>query len=311
MPPESWSDRRAEFLDELGSMLDDPWGIAIIVCRVLLGLASMAGSGFLLVMLWRSRPHVPIPRPEWGGADVALLLLSHFLVPATLASLALMFLGGAPPTELGVLLDVSVITPLAISVQVLAGSVGSLGIGGAVILLPRIYVQPLSSLGIGTGSLLRGLGDGALVWACGIPGGFALLLGWMFTLTLLGIEPDQQMIVQYFQEQLAAGNWAPTVAIGLAAVIIAPVVEELLFRAALFRWLASRYGLAVGVTVSALVFGLVHASLFAMVPITVLGAVLALLYHRTGNLWSCIGLHAVFNAGQFALMILIDSAELG
>jgi len=49
-------------------------------------------------------------------------------------------------------------------------------------------------------------------------------------------------------------------------------------------------------------FGAIHGSLVAFLPIALLGALLAILLHRTGNVWTCIGLHVVFNAGQFFLM---------
>ena len=50
-------------------------------------------------------------------------------------------------------------------------------------------------------------------------------------------------------------------------------------------------------------FGAIHVNLLALVPVTALGVILAIVYHRTHNLWCCIILHALFNAVQFVVMM--------
>jgi len=143
-----------------------------------------------------------------------------------------------------------------------------------------------------------------LVWLCAVPGGFALLFLWTYGLVLLGVEPNQQEIVALFQRSFVGGDLATAALLVGVAVGVAPVVEELLFRAVIFRWLATRIGILPGAVVSGVFFGLVHGKLLAIVPVGILGILLALLLHRTGNLWSCVALHACFNAGQVALMVV-------
>ena len=76
------------------------------------------------------------------------------------------------------------------------------------------------------------------------------------------------------------------------AVLLAPIVEELVFRGVLLRALAARWGLWRGVIVSALAFGLLHLDSLGAVAF---GVVMSLLYMRTGTLLVPIACHAVYN----------------
>ena len=107
-----------------------------------------------------------------------------------------------------------------------------------------------------------------------------------------------------FLSNFAAGNWASTTMVLTYGTIIAPISEEVLFRGVIHRWLSRRLGRIEGVVLSGVLFGLIHASVLAFVPIALFGMLLALVLERTGSLSSCIALHAIFNAGQFALMAL-------
>lgn len=87
----------------------------------------------------------------------------------------------------------------------------------------------------------------------------------------------------------------------LVAMFAAAVLEELAMRAVLFRLIEQASGTAVGVLVSAVVFGLLHAINPGATAIDVAavaieaGVGLALAYALTRNLWLTIGLHAAWN----------------
>ena len=92
----------------------------------------------------------------------------------------------------------------------------------------------------------------------------------------------------------------------LIVVLLAPFVEEVLFRGLVFGNLR-RKSAAVGYVVSCLLFALLHVWQFAvvnrdvtyfllMLQYLVPGLVLAWVYDRTGTLWTSIGLHAAANA---------------
>lgn len=82
----------------------------------------------------------------------------------------------------------------------------------------------------------------------------------------------------------------------LIAILAAPLVEELLFRGVLFPYLVKRTGLAGGTLLVALLFATIHFHPPSFLPLALLSAALCLAYWRTGSLWVCIGMHAVFNA---------------
>jgi len=84
---------------------------------------------------------------------------------------------------------------------------------------------------------------------------------------------------------------------------LAPISEEILFRGLLFGLLRDRHGLGLGVVLSALAFYLAH--FWSLQPLHLaLGAMLALLYQRSGSLWPPIVLHGTFNlAAVFAAYV--------
>ena len=92
---------------------------------------------------------------------------------------------------------------------------------------------------------------------------------------------------------------APGLATLFAAAVIAPIVEEVMFRGYLFPTLTRWRGPWIGATLTALLFGVAH---FAVYPLEFLPALAffgfgaCLLFWLTRSLLPCIGLHA-FNNG--------------
>ncbi len=93
----------------------------------------------------------------------------------------------------------------------------------------------------------------------------------------------------------------------LAIAIIAPVVEELLFRGYLQTALAKRMKPWMAIAVSSLVFGAIHMQPKALPVLAVLGAVFGYLYHRTGSLKVNIALHMVNNALAFLALVIAST----
>lgn len=86
----------------------------------------------------------------------------------------------------------------------------------------------------------------------------------------------------------------------LVTAVAAPLCEEAFFRGMLFRLLRSRAPLWAAALLSAIAFGLAHASpavSVALLPVfTYMGIVLALTYAWTGSLTNTVLLHALNNA---------------
>ena len=97
----------------------------------------------------------------------------------------------------------------------------------------------------------------------------------------------------------------------LTAVLIAPVMEELVFR----KYLVDRlvpYGQKTAVLLSGLFFGLFHGNFYQFFYAAVLGAVFAWLYSTTGRIRYNIALHMLINLmGGVLPMVLSQGSEAG
>lgn len=86
------------------------------------------------------------------------------------------------------------------------------------------------------------------------------------------------------------------IALAVGIVVVAPVVEEVIFRALVFRWIRQRWALWPAALLSGLVFAAFHLDPVTLVPLTLTGVALAWAYDRTGSLWASIVPHAGLNA---------------
>jgi uncharacterized protein len=129
-----------------------------------------------------------------------------------------------------------------------------------------------------------------------------VLLGSLLTIIAeqLGFEvPEIQQNLREFIQDPTLG-W---LAIGVA-VLLAPVGEELLFRGILFQSLRSRMPLLPAIALSSVAFGLVHYEPLLIVLTSLVGALLAWLFHIRGSLVTPIVAHAVYNAISVVILLL-------
>ncbi|MGB4590167.1 MAG: type II CAAX endopeptidase family protein [Clostridiaceae bacterium] len=91
----------------------------------------------------------------------------------------------------------------------------------------------------------------------------------------------------------------------ISIVLLAPVVEEIVFRGILFNLLNKKRGLIFSMIVSSVFFGVLHAE--TMIPTTVIGFVLCFIYQKTGSLKLSIAGHMFNNLVAFLLPFLIEN----
>jgi membrane protease YdiL (CAAX protease family) len=87
----------------------------------------------------------------------------------------------------------------------------------------------------------------------------------------------------------------------VAQFVVAPLVEELVFRGLLQRAWAENYGLKKSVVFVALLFTLLHFSRHYFISTFVFSIVLSMLYLRFRSIWVSVGVHAIFNALAFVM----------
>ena len=102
---------------------------------------------------------------------------------------------------------------------------------------------------------------------------------------------------------------SPVWLILIVAVIIGPIVEELIFRKLLMDKLGM-YGDRIAIIVSAVAFGIFHGNLYQLFYATMLGALLAYIYHKTSNIWYPIVMHMLINFfGSILPLTIIDKID--
>ena len=226
------------------------------------------------------------PGRTWGVRDAVLGVLA---VPLSLLT-ALLLLAALPEV------------PAAVS-----AAVASLLLGVGAVLVAR---RPARQ----SGGVDRALGFGLPQWSDA-----PRVVGWTLLLTLVqglalvalsaavpalrGVPADN---ASFLRDQPLVS----LVVLAVAAVLVAPVLEELLFRGVVLRGLMLRLGFWPAAVLSSACFGAFHATGAGIeaVPVVVATAVfglgLCVLTRRTGRLGPGIGVHALRNAFAVAAVVL-------
>lgn len=84
--------------------------------------------------------------------------------------------------------------------------------------------------------------------------------------------------------------------LAVSVVLIAPVVEEVVFRGYIYPAAKRFTDRSFAALFSSLLFAAVHFNINALVPLFFLALLLTLAYELTGSLWAPISIHALFNA---------------
>lgn len=150
----------------------------------------------------------------------------------------------------------------------------------------------------------------------------AMGLAWLSeqTALILGFEPPPQDLVKLFTDPDTP--WRIKAKYAVIAVVIAPVVEEFIFRMGLFRfcrWSGRKFfrkpvdgvtavsaGFPVmAALVSGALFAAVHLHAATFVPLWFLGVAFAWLYWKSGTVFSPMLCHFLFNLVNLTLCLVI------
>jgi len=108
----------------------------------------------------------------------------------------------------------------------------------------------------------------------------------------LGFEAEAQPAVRALTESRSMVLRGLLV---VAACVVAPVVEETVFRGFLYPTLRQFTDAPFAAVFSSVLFGLVHGSLSTLVPLAVFGVILVMAYEWSRGLALPIAMHALFN----------------
>lgn len=113
---------------------------------------------------------------------------------------------------------------------------------------------------------------------------------------LLNVLPLPESWWAQYNESSSAVSTDTTIIGMIAAAILAPITEEIVFRGLIYRTISKGCGIWIGAIVSALIFGIMHGAIIWALYAFILGFILAMIYAKTGSLLSSVLVHFGFNA---------------
>lgn len=121
-------------------------------------------------------------------------------------------------------------------------------------------------------------------------------------LSMLGYEEPLQDIFECLADEKSTAG--VRVVLGVSAVVVAPVVEELVFRGVIFASLLRYCSLPMAVLISGVYFAAVHLHVTSFPALVFLGCTFATGYAVTGSILTPIIMHTLFNSFSLSLFSL-------
>lgn len=162
---------------------------------------------------------------------------------------------------------------------------------------------PLSECGLSGQHLDRQMRDGVLGFAASV---VPVMLVLVLTIALRTPENQHPFL------RLLQRDGSMSVVVGwlvLSAVVVAPLKEELLFRAMLQDGLARRIGSTAAIGITSVLFCLVHGfpDALALLP---LALILGYVYDRRQSVLSVVLIHALFNLTNILILLMNPEAPV-
>ncbi len=132
--------------------------------------------------------------------------------------------------------------------------------------------------------------------------GLAVLVQDLMALMVLFL-PMTQSQYDMFMRLMSGG-----VASLITLCMVAPFIEEMLFRGIFLRSFLQQYSVKHAILLSSLLFGIAHMNVYQAVVGVILGSLLGWVYTRARSLWPCIIGHAAYNLSCFLLAVSAAAA---
>ena len=122
-----------------------------------------------------------------------------------------------------------------------------------------------------------------------------LMLVLLFAFSVGINKPVNNFIEQILQNETEISNPFNRPFFAIGAVLIAPILEEIIFRGIILRGLLTRYSPKYAIVFSALIFGLIHGKPLQIWGAFVTGLILGWIYYKTQSIGTTILLHSFLN----------------
>lgn len=126
----------------------------------------------------------------------------------------------------------------------------------------------------------------------------------------LGDKAEPQKIVQFFIDAAQHSNRWSVIATVSIGILVAPLMEEFLFRGYIYGTLRRHLGPELAMLLNAALFAAIHVSVPVLPALFVLAICLTLAYEATGSLLVPMAMHALFNAVTLLGIVLSFRKDL-
>ncbi|HNQ88300.1 MAG TPA: CPBP family intramembrane metalloprotease [Verrucomicrobiota bacterium] len=158
-----------------------------------------------------------------------------------------------------------------------------------------------AAFGLANGSWSGVALHAALVLVVVFPANVSLMWLSQKLLAWQSIEPVIQPTVEALQQ---ASTPQEQILLGFMAIVMAPAIEEVLFRGIFYTAFAQRGWPKTGLWFTSIVFAVTHANLMTFLPLLFFAVVLTRQYEYSGNLLGPVCTHSLFNATNYLWLIL-------
>lgn len=155
-----------------------------------------------------------------------------------------------------------------------------------------------------TAGLIKLVFTGFLTWCAAVP---IVICSFMVAAYFFGSQGSSNPVIALVLEASRTSNFLAASLFYITLGVLAPACEEPLFRGFLYQSMRSRYGILISMTVSALLFAVLHLDPGGMLPLFCLGFVFAYTFERSQSLIPSLVAHGLWNSGTFTLLLLLFS----
>lgn len=257
------------------------------VADIYMVLVLMAGT----VLIWRfvlkptpeNRAPSALPRWEIEPLDFMLFLVCVFCGPVIMMVIGSAFLHARPMSADSKILFLGVVSQIGFLL-------------GVVVFYAMCDRATTGRMRLDS----RSIRAGVVTFLILLPIILVTSIAWQWLLEIRGVPVEKQELVELLMRIESPAMIAVLV---IFATVVAPIAEELIFRAGLFRYLRTRVSRPTALIVPALLFAGMHYSVATFMPLFVLALIFSLAYERTGNIAVTIVAHGLFNLNTVVFIL--------
>jgi membrane protease YdiL (CAAX protease family) len=163
------------------------------------------------------------------------------------------------------------------------------------------------AFGFGLAEPITAAAYGILAGALFLPAAWVLQNVSELLMKLAHITPEAQAVVQVLQDP-SLSLWSKLL-FGAAAIVLAPVAEEAVFRGILYPTIKQQGYPRLALWGTSGIFAVMHANEATFLPLLIFAVVLVYLYETFGNLLAPIVAHSLFNTANFLILVFQDKVD--